>query len=178
MDQLLNLLGKMMRMPLDMMTAGAGWISQTGHGMQPQAGAPSPTSRWPSPPANAGQPASPGTAAGPGAGAGAAPSRQGRMQVLVVFEVFDTIVEPRRFQQAVTQTHDQLNRIFASGAAVASGAFTSKRGGFVLLNVASGEELLQLMAPGLSDNCTIETWPVLPFDQQTAVLQQIGVMKP
>jgi hypothetical protein len=169
MDFLLNLLGQMIRMPLDMMAAGAGWISQMGQGMQPPAG--------PLRPAN-GSPnrlASAGPAAGPG-GAGPARHQQGRMQVLVVFEVFHSIIEPQRLQQAVTQTHDQLNRIFASGAAVASGAMSAKRGGFVLLNVASGEELLQLMAPGLTDNCTIEVWPVLSFDQQAQVLQQIGLM--
>jgi hypothetical protein len=172
MDELLNLFEQMMRMPLDMMAAGVGWISQLGQGMQPQAGAPRPANGSPYRLANPGEPAN----AGAVAGAGPARHQEGRMQVLVVFEVFHTIIDPQRLQQAVTQTHDQLNRIFASGAAVASGAFSAKRGGFVLLNVASGEELLQLMAPGLSDNCKIEVWPVLPFDQQAAVLQQSGLM--
>lgn len=186
MDQLLNLFGQMMRMPLDMMAAGVAWFSQMGQEPQPQASTSRPANGSPYRLANPGQPANASAAAEAwlsqmgqglqdcklGAGAGVAPSKEGGLQVLVIFELFQ-IVDPKQLQQAVTETHCQLSRIFASGTVVASGAFAVGRGGFFLLNVGSCEELLLLMAPGLNDNCTFKMWPILPFAQQLAVFQEL-----
>ncbi len=99
-------------------------------------------------------------------------------QFLVRFTVFHSIIDANRLQDAVTETHDQLNHIIASGKVLASGAYAGQRGGFVLIEVGSGAELLGLLAPGLSDNCTIEIDPVLPFDQQGEALATFGFQVP
>lgn len=95
------------------------------------------------------------------------------MQILVKFEVFDTIIESERFREAREATHKQLQLMLKSGKVLASGAFSAQRGGFVLLEVDSGEELLRFLAPGFSDNCRIETYPVVPWEKQGEVMAKI-----
>jgi hypothetical protein len=96
-----------------------------------------------------------------------------RMQVLVLFEVFHTIVEPERLRQAIEATHKQLQFMLESGKVVSSGAFSQKRGGFVILNVDSSAELLRFLAPGFSDNCRIEVQPILSWEEQNTIIQQL-----
>ena len=95
------------------------------------------------------------------------------MQLLITFEVFETIVDAERFKQAREATHRQLELILGSGKCLASGAFSHQRGGFVFVEVDSGEELLRFLAPGFNDNCKIKVSPVLPWDKQGEVLAQI-----
>ncbi len=95
------------------------------------------------------------------------------MQFLITFEVFETIVDPERFEQAREATHKQLELILGSGKCIASGAFSHQRGGFVFIEVDSGEELLTFLAPGFNDNCKIQVYPVLPWAKQGEILAKI-----
>ena len=94
------------------------------------------------------------------------------MQVLVIFEVFDTIIERERFAEARVATKRQLQAMIKNGNVVTTAAFSDRRGGFAVLEVKSGEGLLSLLAPGFTDNCHIQTYPLLSWENQADALKR------
>jgi hypothetical protein len=87
------------------------------------------------------------------------------MKVFVKFEVFNTITgadEVGRLRKAV---ETQAKKIMASGKVTASGIFADARAGFFFLDVASAEELFELLGSGVLDHCHVETHPVISFEK-------------
>ena len=87
------------------------------------------------------------------------------MQIFVSFEAFDTIIGDAEESRLRIAAGAQFEKILASGKVEASGIFADRRGGFLLLNVDSGEELVDLLGRGLLENFHVESHPVVPFDK-------------
>ena len=88
------------------------------------------------------------------------------MKFFVKFEVFPTITgvspEMARLRENVGKA---IGRVMQSGKVESGGILTNIRGGyFVLKDIATGEELLELLGGELLDNCKIETYPVTSFE--------------
>ena len=83
------------------------------------------------------------------------------MEVFAKFEVFDTIYDREdvlALRQAVGR---QLGEIQQSGKLKELRVFSDARGGFMLLDVDSPQELFELFGAALLDHVHIETHPVI-----------------
>jgi muconolactone delta-isomerase len=85
------------------------------------------------------------------------------MQFLVIAEVRDTIVGDavRRLRQDVATA---IQRIQASGKLRAGGVLAGRRMPFLLLEVDSSEELLELLGTEMMDNMQCNVYPVASFE--------------
>ena len=86
------------------------------------------------------------------------------MEVFVKFEVFDTITnreEVLRLRQLVGQ---QMQQIQESGKVAQLGIFSDARGGFMLVDVDSPEELFELFGAAIIDHFHIETHPLITVE--------------
>ena len=86
------------------------------------------------------------------------------MQFLVQFEVFETFIAQDQIRTLRNRFGDQMGKILQSGKVLASGSFCDARGGFILLDVESSEEIFDLLGSALLDSCKIKTHPILSFD--------------
>ena len=85
------------------------------------------------------------------------------MQFLVIAEARDTIVGDavRRLRQDVATA---IQRIQASGKLRAGGILGGRRMPFLLLEVDSSEELLELLGNEIIDNMQVQVHPVVSFE--------------
>lgn len=86
------------------------------------------------------------------------------MQIFLRWEVFHQMVGQEAIQRLREGAAKDLQTIVASGKVTASGVFADARGGFFVLDVESAEELTQLLAETIIDNCRLETHPVYPVE--------------
>ena len=82
------------------------------------------------------------------------------MQMFVKFRVFDTVLGT----DARGPVGSRIKAVLESGKVSASGVFCDSREGFFLLDVDSGEELLNLLGGGILDYANVETHPVRSFE--------------
>jgi hypothetical protein len=85
------------------------------------------------------------------------------MQFLVIAEARDTIVgdDVRRLRKEVGVA---IQRIQASGKMTAGGVLGGRRMPFMLLEVESTEELMELLGNEMIDNLQCEVYPVASFE--------------
>ncbi|HYX29393.1 MAG TPA: hypothetical protein VE863_12585 [Pyrinomonadaceae bacterium] len=86
------------------------------------------------------------------------------MQIFVGFEAFDTIISdavPGLRQEA----GELIQRIMGSGKVTASGIFVDQRGGFLVIEVGSAEELMDLISPTMVDNFHVTTHPLVSMEK-------------
>ncbi len=86
------------------------------------------------------------------------------MQVFVGYKVKDTIVDREQVMMIRQVAGSSLQQIFESGKLVANGVFADTRGGFVVLDVDSSDEVFDLFAPAL-DFLNLEVHPVITVDK-------------
>lgn len=93
------------------------------------------------------------------------------MLMMVNFVVEPSMHSPAEVETAREQGFKFFGGIEADPRVKASGHFADGRGGFMLVEVNSAEEVLQLTGPFL-DYVRFETHPVLPFSQILKVFEQ------
>jgi hypothetical protein len=86
------------------------------------------------------------------------------VELFVEIEVFETIVKDEEIKRVRERFGAQLNKIMASGKLVASGFFAEKRGGFLILNVNSNEDVVELLGV-LIESFRIKVHPVMPLEK-------------
>jgi hypothetical protein len=87
------------------------------------------------------------------------------MDVFVKFEVFDTITdreEVLRVRQVIGQ---QMQKIQESGKVTQLRVFSDARGGFMVADIDSPEELFDLLGSAIIDHFHIETHPLITVEQ-------------
>ena len=87
------------------------------------------------------------------------------MLMMVQFEAFDTIVGERAIDSLRKGVAKQIEAISKSGKLKGGGIYASKRGGFLLLEIKEGKEMLELLGAPLIDHFRIETMPLISFEQ-------------
>ena len=90
---------------------------------------------------------------------------------MATFAVFDTIIGDAAEKHLRDMTGPQIEKIIGSGKVTASGIFADCRGGFLPLDVDSGEELNDLFGRAFHENFHIETHPVMPLDRLKAYFE-------
>ena len=92
------------------------------------------------------------------------------MRFIVILRIREAIVG--EMDPAVQRTvGTEVQKLLSSGKVTDSGVFAGDRGGFVLVNVASAEELFDLTA-GLLDVAKLEIHPLMSFEHLGQFFQQ------
>ncbi len=81
------------------------------------------------------------------------------MQIFAKYELQETITDREKVMEVRQVGGRQLQQIMQSGKVRADGVFADGRGGFLVLEVDSAEELFDLFAP-IVDYARIETRPL------------------
>ena len=87
------------------------------------------------------------------------------MLMMVQFEAFDTIVGERAIDSLRRGVGAQIQVIAESGKLKGGAIYASKRGGFLLLEVAEGAEILELLGAPIIDHFHVETIPLVSFEE-------------
>ncbi len=86
------------------------------------------------------------------------------MEIFVKFQVFDTITdreEVLRVRQVIGQ---QMQKIQESGKVTQLRVFSDARGGFMVVDTDSPEELFELFGSAMIDHFHIETHPLITVE--------------
>ena len=86
------------------------------------------------------------------------------MRIMVLFTAFESVVGPEAVGKLRKQVGEALKRIKDSGKLESGGVFADLRGGYFILKVGEGEELMELLGGGLLDNFSMVTHPIYSFD--------------
>ena len=86
------------------------------------------------------------------------------MEVFVKLEAYDTLIDREQIMHTRQVGGRQLQQMLESGKVRASGFFADARGAFFVLDVASSEELFEMLAP-LTDFVRIETHPLVSAEK-------------
>ncbi len=86
------------------------------------------------------------------------------MQFFVEFEVFDTVIRDEDINRVRERFGKQLQKIMVSGKMVANGFFPERRGGYLILNVDSADEVIELLGI-MIEYFRIKIHPVLPLEK-------------
>jgi uncharacterized protein YciI len=86
------------------------------------------------------------------------------MQVFVKYEYEKSITDREKVMEVRQVGGRQLQQIMESGKVVASGVFADTRGGFLVLDVDSSEDLFDLIAP-VADYIRFETHPLTTVEK-------------
>ncbi|MGH7145387.1 MAG: hypothetical protein ACREJ2_14855 [Planctomycetota bacterium] len=87
------------------------------------------------------------------------------MQMLMQFEVFHSIQRPEDVQRVRDEVGAQIQKIMKSGKFKAGGTTVGKRGGVMVLEVESAEELFELIGSAFVDNGTVKIDPLMSFEK-------------
>lgn len=68
----------------------------------------------------------------------------------------------------------QLRQVHDAGKVVMGGHFGDTRGGFMVLEVGEAFELLNMLAPGIIENCTVECHPIFGFDELFGLFERLA----
>jgi hypothetical protein len=98
----------------------------------------------------------------------------GIMEVFVKFELFDTITDREQVLRLRQVVGPQFQHIQESGKAKALRIFSDARGGFILLDVDSPEELFDLFGSPIIDHCHVETHPVIRVEKLAEFFERDG----
>ncbi len=94
------------------------------------------------------------------------------MLMMVQFEAFDTIVGERAIASLRSGVAKQIEAISKSGKLKAGGIYASKRGGFVLLEVKDGKEIIELLGAPIIDHFHVETMAMISFEELGAFFKE------
>ena len=83
------------------------------------------------------------------------------MEVFVKFEVFDTIHDREEILALRQAVGKQMQEIQQSGKVKELRVFSDARGGFMLVDIDSPQELFELFGAAIIDHFHIETHPVI-----------------
>src|SRR5512136_416782 len=86
------------------------------------------------------------------------------MQLFVELEVFDTVIRDEDIRQVRNVFGKQMQKIIASGKMVANGFFAGKRGGYIILDANSAEEVVELLGI-MIEYFHFKVHPVMPLDK-------------
>ncbi len=86
------------------------------------------------------------------------------MELFVELEVFDTIIRDEDIKRVRERFGAQLKKIMESGKVISSGFFSDKRGGFLILNVNSAEEVTELLGINI-EFFHIKVHPTMPLEK-------------
>ena len=87
------------------------------------------------------------------------------MEVFVKFEVFDTIYDREDVLALRQDVGRTIQRIQQSGKLKEFRAFSDARGGFMLVDTDSSQELFELFGAPLLDHFHLETHPVTTAEE-------------
>ena len=87
------------------------------------------------------------------------------MLMMVQCEAFDTIVGERAIDSLRKGAGKQIEIIAKSGKLKGGAICATKRGGFPLLEVAQGKEVLDLLGAPIIDHFHVETIPLISFEE-------------
>jgi hypothetical protein len=87
------------------------------------------------------------------------------MLMMVQFEAFDTIVGERAIDSLRKGAGKQIEVIAKSGKLKMGGIYATKRGGFLVLDVANGREIMDLLGAPIGDHFRIESIPLVSFEE-------------
>ena len=85
------------------------------------------------------------------------------MRLYVGFTVFQTIVDPADIGRIRVKFGEKLQAMQRAGKLESGGVFADNRQGFVVLNVASEDEVFMLFGE-IADFCVMETHPLVSFE--------------
>lgn len=94
------------------------------------------------------------------------------MKLFVRFGVFDTITRDADVSHLRQVFGEQVQRIIASGKMEAGGIFADARAGYLILNIDSPEELMDLLGGAMIDHCRVETHPLMSFEKLAEFFQK------
>jgi len=97
------------------------------------------------------------------------------MQFFVKFEAFYTLTGEASVMHLRQAFKEQAQVVMRSGRMKAGGMFTDQRGGFMLLEVSSPEELYELLGGAMLDHFHLETHPVAGFEDLFDFFKKQGV---
>jgi len=86
------------------------------------------------------------------------------VRLFVELEVFKTVIGDEDITRVRERFGTQLRKIMASGKMVSSGFFAGKRGGYLILNVDSAEEVVELLGI-MIEYFQIKVHPVMPLEK-------------
>ncbi len=86
------------------------------------------------------------------------------MRLFVEFEVFETFIGDEGITLVRERFGTQLQKIIASGKMVSSGFFAERREGYLILNVDSAEEVVELLGI-MIEYFQIKVHPVMPLEK-------------
>jgi uncharacterized protein YciI len=87
-----------------------------------------------------------------------------RVQVFLKYEVQETITDREKVMEVRQVSARALQPVFESGKVVADGVFADARGGFVVLEANSAEEIFDMFAPVI-DYLRMETHPLMSVEK-------------
>ena len=83
------------------------------------------------------------------------------MKLYVGFEIFDTVIRPDDVNRAIDTFTEAMNKL--SDTIESGGVFAGKRGGYMVLNLATEDEAFHALAE-LVDFGTFEIQPLASFE--------------
>ena len=86
------------------------------------------------------------------------------MQLFIELEVFNTVIKDEDIRHVRNVFGKQMEKILASGKMVANGFFAGKRGGYLILNVDSTEEVIELLGT-MIEYFHFKVHPVMPLEK-------------
>ena len=86
------------------------------------------------------------------------------MQLFIELEVFNTVIKDEDIRQVRNVFGKQMQMMMDSGKMVANGFFAGKRGGYIILNADSTEEVVKLLGI-MIEYFRFKVHPVMPLDK-------------
>jgi len=86
------------------------------------------------------------------------------VQLFIELEVFNTVIKDEDIRQVRNVFGKQMQMMMDSGKMVANGFFAGKRGGYIILNADSTEEVVKLLGI-MIEYFRFKVHPVMPLDK-------------
>ena len=97
------------------------------------------------------------------------------MKYFVTFKVFDTMTKKDEIMEMRKNIGPQIKKLKESGKMHDGAIFADVRGGYFILDVQSGTEVLDLLGEVILDHCHVETHPLLSFEELHAFFEKEAV---
>lgn len=94
------------------------------------------------------------------------------MKFFIKFKAQRTITDRPDIKVLKDEFEKAMDQIFASDKAVHIGMFADQRGGYMVLDVQSSEQLLNLLGPTFLDFFDLEVHPLVAFDAMREFFQK------
>lgn len=94
------------------------------------------------------------------------------MRFLITFEVFETITKDEDVKHVREAAGKQIQKIQSSGKLIEGGMFGDHRGGVLILDIDKTYDLYELLGGAILDHCSIESHPLLSFEDMGKFFQE------